>query len=253
MSGRARRWAVPALALAGLLGGCGDGDEPAATAARPAHRVAAPAHVARATPPRAGRLPRYESAALVRPTTLRARPGGPVLAHLARRTEFGSPRILSVIGRRGGWLRVLDAALPDGRSGWISGAGVLMYPVTWRVDVSLARRQVTVAHGGRVVQRFTVAVGRAASPTPTGRFAVTDKVKMRDPHGAYGCCALALTGHQPRVPQGWGGGDRLAIHGTSQPGSIGLAASLGCLRAGEADVKRLIDTVPLGAPVFIRA
>ena len=248
-----RRWAVPALALAGLLGACGDTGERVATAARPEHVAAAPAQVARVTPPRRGRLPRYESAALLRATTLRARPGGPALARLGRRTEFGSPRILSVIGRRGGWLRVLDSALPDGRSGWISGARVVMFPVTWRVDVSLGRRQVTVAHGGRVVQRFTVAVGRAASPTPTGRFAVTDKVRMRDPHGAYGCCALALTGHQPRVPQGWGGGDRLAIHGTDQPGSIGLAASLGCLRAGEADVRRLISTVPLGAPVFIHA
>jgi lipoprotein-anchoring transpeptidase ErfK/SrfK len=158
-----------------------------------------------------------------------------------------------VVGRRGGWLRVLDAELPGGRSGWVSGAGVLMYVVDWRVDVSLGRRQVTVRRDGRVVQRFTVAVGRPSNPTPPGRYAVTDKIRMRDPHGAYGCCALALTGHQPLVPQGWGGGDRLAIHGTDRPDTVGLAASLGCLRAREPDVRRLILSVPLGAPVFIHA
>ena len=45
----------------------------------------------------------------------------------------------------------------------------------------------------------------------------------------------------------------MAIHGTSQPGSVGYAVSLGCLRAGEADVRRLVRTVPLGAPVHIHA
>ena len=47
--------------------------------------------------------------------------------------------------------------------------------------MSLTRRQVTVRRGGRVVQRFTVAIGRPGNPTPTGGFAVTDKVRMKDP------------------------------------------------------------------------
>ena len=68
----------------------------------------------------------------------------------------------------------------------------------------------------------------------------------------YGCCAVALSGHQPNIPQGWDGGDRIAIHGTPATESIGQAASLGCLRAHDRDVKALIRALPLGAPVFVR-
>ncbi|HEY2635893.1 MAG TPA: L,D-transpeptidase [Solirubrobacteraceae bacterium] len=251
-----RRAAPALLAVVATLAGCGGGDRPAMPPARTvaAAPSAAPAAVAATVvPPPRGRRPEFLSAGLLRATTLRTRPGGPALGRLARKTPFGSPRILSVVGQRGAWLRVLDANLPHGASGWISARDVLMYPVDWRVDVSLTARQVTVRRGGRVARRFVVAIGRPTNPTPPGRYAVTDKVRMRDPGGPYGCCALALTGHQPNVPQGWGGGDRLAIHGTDAPGSIGLAASLGCLRAGDGDVHWIVTHVPLGTPVFIRA
>ena len=62
---------------------------------------------------------------------------------------------------------------------------------------------------------------------------------------------LALSGHQPNLPPGWTGGNRLAIHGTNAPGTVGAAASAGCLRAGDADLRVLMARVPLGTPVFI--
>ena len=70
---------------------------------------------------------------------------------------------------------------------------------------------------------------------------------------AYGCCILALTGHQPRLPSGWSGGDRLAVHGTGAPSTIGRAASAGCLHASASVMRRLLATVPLGSTVRIRA
>ena len=103
-----------------------------------------------------------------------------------------------------------------------------------------------------MLRRFPVAVGRPGHATPLGRYGVTDKLLM--PAGTpYGCCAVALTGHQTSLPSGWGGGDRLAVHGTTAPETIGTAASLGCLRAAEADMRWLLRRLPLGAPVFIRA
>ena len=69
------------------------------------------------------------------------------------------------------------------------------------------------------------------------------------PARIYGCCALALSGHQPNLPPGWIGGNRLAIHGT--PGPVGLAASAGCVRATDAAMKTLFSEVPLGTPVFV--
>ena len=64
---------------------------------------------------------------------------------------------------------------------------------------------------------------------------------------------LALSGHQPHLSQGWTGGDRIAVHGTDAPGTIGAAASLGCLHAGDRDMRRLMRYATLGARVTITA
>jgi lipoprotein-anchoring transpeptidase ErfK/SrfK len=41
------------------------------------------------------------------------------------------------------------------------------------------------------------------------------------------------------------------IHGTSDVGSLGSAASHGCIRMSVADVTELYDQVPLGTPIYI--
>ncbi|HEX7291474.1 MAG TPA: L,D-transpeptidase [Conexibacter sp.] len=152
------------------------------------------------------------------------------------------------------WLGVISKELPNGRVGWISTTTALVaYRTPWSIAVSLGRREVVVHRSGRVVQRFRVAVGGPSTPTPTGRFAVTDKLLTQDPASVYGCCILALSAQQPHTPQGWGGGDRIAIHATNLPETIGTAASLGCLRAPAEEARRLVHTVPLGTIVTIRA
>ena len=92
-------------------------------------------------------------------------------------------------------------------------------------------------------------MGRPEAPTPTGRFAVTDTFRG-GLNAAYGCCAVALTARQTRLPSGWLGGDRIAIHGTS--GTLGAPISNGCVRARDADVTKLVDWLPPGTPVTIR-
>ena len=82
---------------------------------------------------------------------------------------------------------------------------------------------------------------------------MTDKIDGARYGAYYGCCILALTGHQTNPPPGWTGGDRLAIHGTDVPSSIGSAASAGCLRAADADLQVLMARMPLGTPVFVRS
>jgi hypothetical protein len=193
-------------------------------------------------------------AILERRVALRSAPGRGAdrIARLGARTEFDSPRVLAVTGRRGGWLRVIATELPNERRGWIPMRAAQLEGSPWRVVADLSDRRVTVRREGRVLRRFTVAVGGPATPTPTGRFAVTDKIRFTGGSEAYGCCALALSGHQSRIQQGWSGGDRLAIHGTRQPGTIGYAASLGCLRARDEDASWLLDHVLLGTIVEFR-
>jgi lipoprotein-anchoring transpeptidase ErfK/SrfK len=184
---------------------------------------------------------------------LRERPGGRGVHVLGKRTGYGSPRMLAVVARRGDWLGVLSHHVPNSRAGWIPANGALLLHRPYTLDVDRSSRTLVVRRDGRVRRRMTVAVGRPGNMTPTGRFAVTDLLLIDPSGGPYGCCALALTGRQPDVPQGWSGGDRLAIHGTSDRASIGGAVSGGCMRASERDMRWLIARVPLGAVVRVRA
>jgi lipoprotein-anchoring transpeptidase ErfK/SrfK len=196
---------------------------------------------------------RYLTARVVERTSLRARPGGRVLHRLGVRTEFGSRRVLGVVARRDGWLAVVASERPNGRVGWIPERRVELASTNFSVHVDRSARRLTLRRKGRAIRSFPVAVGRPGTETPVGRFAVTDKLHPDDPGSPYGCCALALSGHQTKLIDGWPGGDRLAIHATPNPETVGKAASLGCMRAYTRDIRRLMRTVPAGTPVFVRA
>jgi lipoprotein-anchoring transpeptidase ErfK/SrfK len=196
---------------------------------------------------------RHLLARLKRPAQLRATPGGRVLARIATRTEFGSRTVLGVVGRRRGWLRVVATERPNGKRGWIPSRRAKLGATDYEIRIDRSARRLALVRGERTLRRFSVAVGRPANPTPLGRYAVTDRLNLSRTDSPYGCCAVALTGHQTKLVPGWPGGDRLAIHGTQQPESVGQAVSLGCLRAREPDIRALMRQVPLGTPVFVRA
>ena len=185
---------------------------------------------------------------------LRSKPNGPVIAHAGDRTEFGSPTALSVVAHHGSWVGVTSALLTNGSVGWVRPAGGDVSRTTndFELDVSLSRRAIDLRKGSKKLRTVRVAIGRPGNDTPTGRFAVTDKIAGTSFGAYYGCCILALSGHQTHLPPGWKGGDRLAIHGTDAPGTIGTPASAGCLRAGDADLHVLMDKVPLGTQVVVR-
>ena len=179
-------------------------------------------------------------------------PRGGRVAVLGERTEFGSDRNFWIVRRRGPWLGVTSEALPNSRLGWIRDdrSQLRIGTSPWWIDADISARLVRLLRGKRVVDRFPVTVGAPGSPTPPGRYSVTDGLTTSGLEQFYGCCVLALTGRQANLPEGWIGGDRIAIHGT--PESIGGAASAGCLRASDADMGALFKRVPLGTPVLIR-
>ncbi len=245
------RWGIAAGALLVVLSGCGGG---AAATGRPAEsRYFDPAPAGPVSRSDGPQTPRYLTAVLTRPTRLYARPDGPVLHRLEPRTEFGSQTVLGVVRRRGWWLKVAASQLPNHRRGWVRAQAVTLHGTGYDIRVDRSRRRAVLRRDGRVLRRFPVAVGRPGNETPLGRYAVTDKLAPREATSPYGCCALALTGHQTELEPGWPGGDRLAIHGTPAPETIGQAASLGCLRASARALRVLMRRVPLGAPVFVRA
>ncbi len=102
------------------------------------------------------------------------------------------------------------------------------------VSIDLGRATCGLIRDGEIVAPFPAATAARSTPTPPGRFSVTDRITF--PAGSiYGGFALGLSAHQTSpLPAGWTGGDQIAIHGTDDPASIGRAASLGCLRVGTA-------------------
>lgn len=220
-------------------------------------RLLRPAALAPTLPEAKEKHPGYEVVRVRRgqAVSLRARPRGRVMARLDAITEFGSPQTLGVVKRRGQWLGVATSALQNGRLGWLRAddPAARLSSVRVSLTLDLSRRKLVLKRGDRVLRRMTVGIGRAESPTPTGRFAVTDKLPGSRYGSYYGCCIVALSAHQPRLPAGWRGGDRIAVHGTNQPSSIGVPSSAGCPHASEADMRVLMGRVPLGTPVFIRA
>ena len=196
--------------------------------------------------------PGYEIAHVNAPTPLYASPNGAVITRLPTRTEFGSSQTLGVVRHRGRWLAVVSTARPNSHLGWVRARAVRLTRTQVSLVLDLSRRRLVLKDGDTVVRRMTVGVGRSSSPTPTGRFAVTDKLSGYRYGSFYGCCIVALSAHQPHLPPGWTGGDRIAIHGTNAPSTIGTASSAGCPHARDADLRVLMRRVPLGAPVFIR-
>jgi hypothetical protein len=184
--------------------------------------------------------------------TLRDHPNGKVVAHLRPKTDWGSPTVVWAVDRKGPWLAVIATALKNNQVAWLDVRHD--QPRMWRERLSLradlSERKLELLRGNKVIRRITVTVGRPDTPTPTGRFTVTDKLIPDRSVAYYGCCLLALSGHQPNLRPGWAGGDRIAIHGG---GNLGSAASAGCLHASDADLKELMKIIPVGTPVVIQA
>jgi L,D-transpeptidase catalytic domain len=135
-------------------------------------------------------------------------------------------------------------------NGWIRLHGLTRSRTNVVVSVDLSQHTVRVYRSGRLRYRVKGATGAPASPTPPGRYVVTDRVAFGG--GALGTFAFGISGIQPRLPAGWSGGDQLAIHGTNEPWSIGQSVSAGCVRVSEWSLDRFRPLLRLGTPVIIQ-
>jgi lipoprotein-anchoring transpeptidase ErfK/SrfK len=181
---------------------------------------------------------------------IRRAPAGRSAAVARWKTSFGSVRRLRVVERRGNWFAVESDVLGNGVVGWVPRtAAVRLRRVRYSLEADLSQRLLTLRESGRIVFRRRVSIGAGASPTPSGRFHVSDQISGI--RWRLGCCIVVLSGTQPRLPAGWNGGDRLAIHGrASTSESIGAPTSAGCLHATEQTLRDLAR-LPLGTPVVI--
>jgi lipoprotein-anchoring transpeptidase ErfK/SrfK len=181
-----------------------------------------------------------------------ASPNGQVVGALSSRTQFGSPRVVPVVRSVSGWLGVITSKVHNGKLGWIPAQGAQLEQITYSIRIETRSHRLTVFENGHVVRTMTAGVGQPNAPTPVGQFAVTDKLRFNPLSSAYGCCALALSAHEPRLLPGWTGGDLVAIHSTPDTASIGQSVSHGCVRVSLAEGRWLMNNIPLGTLVTVR-
>lgn len=198
-------------------------------------------------------------ARVVAPTWARARPGEvPSVMKVSPLAEWGGGEVQYLIlgsttvdGRR--WLRVRLPERPNDDAGWIPADLTRITTTPWRIVISTSAARLMVERGGRRVVSFPAVVGKPATPTPHGLFAIDEPIRQ-PPGSELGPWALFLTAHS-RVLDDYGGGPgRIAIHGRAGPllaDPLGTAASHGCIRVPNARVRWLARIAINGTPVEV--
>jgi L,D-transpeptidase catalytic domain/Putative peptidoglycan binding domain len=111
----------------------------------------------------------------------------------------------------------------------------------------------------RLRRKYTIAVGQSGYDTPTGLYDLQTKEVNPTWHVPESDWAGSLAGQDippgpgnPLVARWMGIYDGAGIHGTDDTGSLGSAASHGCIRMAVDDVIELFDKVEVGDPVYIQ-
>lgn len=118
------------------------------------------------------------------------------------------------------------------------------------VLVSIPDRKLVVVQNDEVIASFPVAVGAAASPSPTGEFEIATRVT--NPTYYHPGTVIPAGKHNP-LGSRWIGLNKkgYGIHGTNVPTSVGRAASHGCIRLRNRDIEQLFSMVRVGDRVEI--
>jgi sortase A len=205
--------------------------------------------VSRRCAPRAAR-PRV---AVVRVSAIAYRqPGRTVIAHFGRINVNGAPTTFSMIGCTDRWYRVQLPVRPNGTTGWVRANDVRVLTVNKKIVIHVKAMRLELLQAGRVVFRARIAPGAPDTPTPIGRFYVTERLVPTDPNGPWGPAALGTSAFSPAL-KNWVQSGPIGIHGTDQPWAIGHPASHGCIRLLNAAMERLFRLTPAGTPVVIDA
>ena len=117
--------------------------------------------------------------------------------------------------------------------------------------VDLEEFTLTVHAHGWYINQYPIGTG-ADGKTPLGEFVVQEKLEnpaWYNPDGGI------VEPDDPENPLGeyWMGlGNHIGIHGTNDPGTIGKAASRGCVHLGDDDIVEVFSLLSNGSKVLIR-
>ncbi|MFV2177371.1 L,D-transpeptidase [Actinomadura sp. LOL_016] len=249
---------VPVAAL--LLAGCGGAPERGASAG-PSAGTSAKAAAGTSAVPEATTFTTVEGAPAdtgrgatdglvvhpAKPLPVLDRPGGNRVATLPTE-QLGGPTWVPVVESSGGWRRVLLPSRPNRASGWISGDGLRTARTPYLVTVDLGDRRLTLHESGKAVGRWKVAIGEAATPTPTGRTFVMAQLAPEKKKPSP--LVLPLGAHSDTLDTFGGGPGTVALHGWTDASVFGRAATHGCVRVPDGALRKL-SRVPLGTLVLV--
>ena len=129
------------------------------------------------------------------------------------------------------------------------------------IVLELGKRTISLVDNGRVLGSWPVAVGEPATPTPTGRFAVRNKVVNPQYQSTKSGKNNPTIGPQGPLGDRWIGfhttaRDQFGIHGTPTAWEWTVrsraAVSHGCVRMLTPHVRELFDKVDVGTPVVVK-
>lgn len=188
--------------------------------------------------------------------TVRSKPaGGRNLGQLSAELPWGTPTpfLVREARRVNGkvWYRVLLPRRPNESTGWIRASQVRTAARDYHAEVDLSARRLTLYRGTDAVQTFPVAIGQPDTPTPTGRFFVTVKLRPPQISRVYGAWALGLSAYSEVFDQFGTGDGQIALHGTTNTSDLTRAVSHGCVRLSNPSISTLAKLLPPGSPVDI--
>ncbi|MEX1218368.1 MAG: L,D-transpeptidase [Acidimicrobiales bacterium] len=168
-------------------------------------------------------------------------------------TYYKNPLVVNVLENQGDWMKVLITARPNHTTGWIKAADVTIAATDFRIELDLSTYHLKVFKGPNLFIETDVVIGKDATPTPLGRFFVTEEIKNSSDTGIYGAWILPVNGYSEVLDTFDNGLPQIAFHGTNQPELIGTKASNGCVRLPNDVITKITDAIPAGTPIDIFA
>ncbi len=112
-------------------------------------------------------------------------------------------------------------------------------PSKYLILIEIDEKKLYLFEDAKLIKKYPIASGKPGWPSPIGQWKITEKDRWGEEFG----------GRWMGLDVIWG---KYGIHGTTKEGSIGRAASHGCIRMYNKDIRELYAIVPVGTVVIIK-
>ncbi|AEV83304.1 spore protein [Actinoplanes sp. SE50] len=177
-------------------------------------------------------------------------PGGKPRAYLPPDIS-GLRTVVPIVEQRDGWVAVLVPSV-NRRIGWVPVGSGETVTLRDQLVAQLSEHALIWLRDGQEQQRWTVATGSKATPTPVGRTYVMGTTPLKG--DIYLNMGALVLGSVPEQPEKMAAVFQLAhtgIHAWYNKSAFGHSVSNGCLRMPKAAQQKLLDEIPPGTTLTV--